>query len=126
VRPGAASRYLRTIVFASVALTASRAAAETVHRWAQYGPAGLEARAITDQPACPSIEVDGQAARMAVRAAPGEGFPVTVCALPVPAAKSVAVGGVPLAIPAGEPRRILVIGDTGCRLKGSYTNPPSE
>jgi hypothetical protein len=120
VPPSAAGRYLRTIVFASAALAASRAPAETVYRWAQYGPAGLEARALTDQPACPPIAVDGQAARMAVRAAPGDGFAVTVCALPVPAAKSVAIGGVPLAIPAAAPQRILVIGDTGCRLKGSY------
>jgi hypothetical protein len=39
VRPSAAGRYLRTIVFASVALAASRAPAETAYRWA-LEPAG--------------------------------------------------------------------------------------
>jgi hypothetical protein len=121
LRATATRRWLRAAVVAPCALAASSASAEIVYRWAQYGPAGLEARTVTDQPACPPAEVDGQPARMNVRAAPGEAFPVTVCALPVPAAATaVAIAGVPLAIPAAAPQRILVIGDTGCRLKGAY------
>src|SRR5262245_35938936 len=34
------------------------AAAET-YRWLQYGPGGLEARAVTDEAACPSAQIDG-------------------------------------------------------------------
>lgn len=100
------------------ALQPQLAAAETYH-WLQYGAAGLEVRAVTDQPACPPATVDGAPQAMAVRAAPGEHYPVTACALPLPAgAKSAAVSGVPVAIPDKEPTRIAVIGDTGCRLKG--------
>jgi hypothetical protein len=94
--------------------------AETYH-WVQYAPDGLEARAVTDQPACPAARVDGAAATMVVRAAPGEGYPTTVCSLHLPAATaSASVGDVPLALPVAEPKRIAVLGDTGCRLKGDY------
>jgi hypothetical protein len=100
------------------ALHAHSAAAETYH-WVQYGLAGLEVRAITDQPACPPATIDGAPQVMAVRAAPGDQYPVTACALPLPAgAKSAAVSGVPVALLGKEPTRIAVIGDTGCRLKG--------
>jgi hypothetical protein len=92
-----------------------------IFRWAQYGPAGLEARAITDGTGCPAASMNGQPATMTMRAAPGPQFPITVCALPIPSdTKSLAVDGVPLALPSAEPRRIVVMGDTGCRLKGSY------
>jgi hypothetical protein len=96
------------------------------------------ARAITTAPACPLIEIDGRAARMAVRAplapipprpqAPGaEGKPrlqpassaVQSCETPLPpGARSVTVAGQALPLPKPEPQRIVVIGDTGCRLKG--------
>jgi hypothetical protein len=92
-----------------------------IYRWLQYGPAGLEARATTDEAGCPSVSMDGQPATMAVRAAPGEQFAITVCTLSVPpGTQSLAIEGVPLPVPGGEPQRIVVIGDTGCRLKGSY------
>jgi len=94
--------------------------AET-YQWVQYAPDGIEARVVTDQPACPAARVDGAPATMVVRAAPGEGYPTTVCSLRLPAAAtSVAIGGIPLALPAPEPKRIAMLGDTGCRLKGDY------
>ena len=94
------------------------------------------ARAITTAPACPSIEIDGRATAMAVRsplsaiplrppagAAGGRpapaSSPVQSCEAALPAGvRSVAVGGHALPLPVAEPRRIVVIGDTGCRLKG--------
>lgn len=94
------------------------------------------ARAITTAPACPQIEIDGRAAAMNVRAplAPiplrplsGEaaGRPqapssaVQSCEAPLPAGvRSVTVAGRKLPLPVAEPQRIVVIGDTGCRLKG--------
>jgi hypothetical protein len=30
-------------------------------QWLQFGPSGLEARAITDEPACPPLQLDGAA-----------------------------------------------------------------
>jgi hypothetical protein len=120
------------IAFASALLlgfSASAAPAETFH-WLQYAPGGLEARAITDQAACPAAEIDGAAASMTVRAAPGGAYPVTVCALAVPAtAHTASIGGVPLALPTAQLRRIAVIGDTGCRMKDQYVqacNDPTQ
>jgi hypothetical protein len=94
------------------------------------------ARAITTSARCPRIEIDGRAAVMAVRAplspiplrpqsaeakdrpVPASA-PVQSCETPLPAgARSVAVAGHALPLPVAEPKRIVVIGDTGCRLKG--------
>ena len=92
-----------------------------VFRWVQYTQSGLEARAITDDPACPAAEIDGAATAMQVRARPVAGFPNTVCALAIAAvAKSVSVDGVAMALPAAPPKRLSVLGDTGCRLKGIF------
>lgn len=94
------------------------------------------ARAITTAATCPAITIDGRTAPMAVRAPYGAiplrdknhstGFhadavsnPVLACETPLPAGiKQVSVAGVPLPLPAAEVKRIVVIGDTGCRLKG--------
>jgi hypothetical protein len=47
-------------------------------------------------------------------------FPVLVCEKPIPAgARRAAVAGVALPLPKANPRRIVVLGDTGCRIKAS-------
>jgi hypothetical protein len=94
------------------------------------------ARAITTGPQCPRIEIDGRSAAMAVRAplAPiplrpaatedksrpvPTSAPVQSCETALPAgARRVVVDGQALPLPVAEPKRIVVIGDTGCRLKG--------
>jgi hypothetical protein len=93
------------------------------------------ARVVLDAAACPAITVDGDRHAMAVRAAPAtlprrpnatksdakpSAFPVLVCEAALPAgAASASVLGRALPLPRAEPRRIVVIGDTGCRLKKS-------
>jgi hypothetical protein len=92
--------------------------------WVELGPGGAAlARAITGAASCPPLTVDGQTRSMQVRAASdGAGFPVTVCEGAIRAgAYSASVAGQPLAVPIPSPQRILVIGDTGCRMKA-----PSE
>lgn len=95
--------------------------------WVQLVPGGgAEVRAVTPG-ACPRIEFGVATATlaMAVRSAPDQDFP-TVCSLVVPpGANSVRLtfsdGSIrTLVPPASDPRRILVLGDTGCRIKGSY------
>jgi hypothetical protein len=94
-----------------------------------------EARAIVAAgSACPSLVVDGRAQTMALRVAAGTApqrptvgqptkpaeFPVSVCAARLaPGARAVSVGGHALPMPHAEPQRIVVIGDTGCRISGS-------
>jgi hypothetical protein len=108
----------------------SLARAETFH-WLQLGPDGPEARAITDEQRCPPLQLDSAERGMTVRAAKSEQFLITVCSLPIPSeAHSVAIGGAPVALaPPSEVKRIAVIGDTGCRLKGGYIqlcNDPNQ
>ena len=107
----------------------------TRYAFVVLGEDGLAvARAITTAAACPAIELDGRAQRMAVRAPPGtrplrptvsapaaskpSAFPVLTCELAIPAGvRSATIDGRALPLPRGQPRVIVVIGDTGCRIK---------
>jgi len=104
--------------FFTLSLATSAQAKESYH-WVQYVPGGVEARAISDGAECPAAAIDGGAVKMTVRAEPGDNYPIRVCAMPIPStAKAATIEGQPLALPVAKPKRILVIGDTGCRLKG--------
>ena len=91
------------------------------------------ARAITSEASCPTIEFDGRAQPMDVRALPGvvperpkrfgsgsakpAAFPVLTCEKAIPRGVSrAAIDGRPLPLPKAEPQRIAILGDTGCRL----------
>ena len=92
------------------------------------------ARVITPQTSCPGMTVDGQSAAMAPRAPAGtvalrttispptdskpSTFDGLVCEATIPAtAKTAAVAGRNLPLPPAVIRRVVVIGDTGCRIK---------
>ncbi|MFG6468837.1 metallophosphoesterase family protein [Roseateles sp. BYS87W] len=104
--------------------------------WVQAvaGPA-WQIRALTDEARCPDVHADGQLLPMTERSAPGveppppgntqpertpSEFHLRACeaAWPVGAAQ-VQVGPVTLRAPRTTLRRIVVMGDTGCRLKAS-------
>ncbi len=89
-------------------------------RWLQLGPNGaLEARVATAGAQCPEIVLDGHANRMGVRAPATPEFPL-VCSASLPAqVRRVSIAGADLVLPIADPQRILVLGDTGCRIKGS-------
>ncbi len=115
-------RSFRRLALASLCLVLASGVAQArdLYRWVQYVPGGLEARAVTDDAACPMAAIDGTASRMNERSAPDEIFPVRGCSLPIPkGVKLVTVAGVPVALPKERPNRILIVGDTGCRLKGA-------
>ena len=84
--------------------------------WTQLGPGGtIIVRAVT-RGACPSGTVGGQSRIMAIRAPVTPSFPVTVCEIvlgPRPPAFTIASAPVP------RPtiQKIVVVGDTGCRIK---------
>lgn len=84
------------------------------------GPDHVVARVITTDATCPNITIDGNESVMLVRAAADNDFPVTVCdAAIAPDAKSASINGRALHLPKAKPQNIVVLGDTGCRLKGS-------
>lgn len=104
-----------SLLFCAVPVTAN--AADSA--WVQATVSGFEARLVTDAAACPLLRTDKGDVTMAVRAAAGASFPL-VCVAAVPAGTAQAdIGGAALPLPVSNPQRILVLGDTGCRIKGS-------
>ena len=100
------------------------------------GDGGPIARVVTAATACPVLTVDGHATPMTVRFAAAtvpqrptastpenskpSAFPVTTCDAPLPpTARRASIGGAPLPLPRRTVRRIVVIGDTGCRIKAA-------
>ncbi len=129
---------LVTLVAAATAAAAEAAAASPGPEAAYVvmGQGGAVARVITSATRCPALVADGRAIMMTVRAAAAtlpqrptasppalskpSDFPVTVCDAPVPAgARALSVAGKRLPVPKHRIRRIVVIGDTGCRLKAA-------
>jgi hypothetical protein len=111
------------------------AAGPQVYSWVVLGGGGqASARVITPDATCPNIIIDGKSYPMNVRVAAGteplrptasapadskpSAFPVTTCEYPIPAgaAQVIAVGR-SLPVPKAIPNRIVVLGDSGCRLK---------
>lgn len=120
------SRFALTVF---LALLPSIARADDA-RWVQFGPNGtLEARVATAGAQCPDIVLDGHASRMAMRATATPEFPL-VCSASLPAQlRHASIGGMDLTLPVADPQRILVLGDTGCRIKGSAVqscNDPAQ
>jgi hypothetical protein len=87
--------------------------------WVELTSAGAQIRAVFDDRSCPPATVDGRSMAMAERAGPQPGFEQRVCQLDLPhGARRASIAGVALPVPAGPPQRILIFGDTGCRVKG--------
>jgi hypothetical protein len=94
--------------------------------WVQLVPGGgAEVRTLvaTGETTCPTLVADGKDLALAVRTPGDTNFP-TVCSAAIPTgAKALALkrGGAatPVALPPADPQRILVLGDTGCRIKGT-------
>lgn len=79
-------------------------------------------RVITSAKTCPTATADGIALHLTIRQAASESFPVTTCqAIPPLTAKYIQVAGLALATKPAKLQRVIVIGDTGCRLKGPLT-----
>jgi len=87
--------------------------------WVQATASGFEARLVTDAARCPTLHTDKGDVVMTARAAATANFP-QVCAVAIPAGVVRAdIAGAALPLPVAKPERILVLGDTGCRIKGS-------
>ena len=87
--------------------------------WVQMTAGGAEVRLVTPAASCPPVRVDGVARPTLQRAGPGEAFPNRVCALRLhPDARRILVDGLALRTPRSRPERLVILGDSGCRLKG--------
>jgi hypothetical protein len=103
--------------------------------WVVLGEQGQAvARAVTTDISCPSLLQDGVAQRMNVRAkaetiaqrktvsisadSKASQFPVLTCeAILNSGVASASIEGIPLPLPKPSAQKIIVIGDTGCRMK---------
>ena len=87
--------------------------------WVQMVQGGAEVRAVSADSHCPALAFDGEPVAMTLRIAADDAFPA-VCQASVPkVARHATLDGTPLALPLRrEVRRIVVFGDTGCRIKG--------
>lgn len=97
-------------------------AADLPDPWVQFDNEGrLSVRAIVAPGAeCPKLVADGKPVMGSVRSTPNEAYPIQVCAGVVPAVtKKLTVAGLPAPVLPRQVNRIVVVGDTGCRLKGS-------
>ena len=88
--------------------------------WVEVGEGGRAlARVVMQSEDCPSLQIDGVSRAMLVRRpVPAEFRPA--CELEIPAnAKSARLNGQELALPHADPARVVVFGDTGCRIQGA-------
>lgn len=70
--------------------------------------------------ACPVVVADGKTIEARQRGAADGAFPITVCSATVPlATKQLTVGGTAVPPLPAAVNRIIVFGDTGCRIEGS-------
>jgi hypothetical protein len=117
---------LATIAILPCLAPLQRAEAKILVQWVQLGADGnASVRTISDD-ACPSVTFDSATVAMTVRSGPGQKlagvkpaqFPMRGCEAAVPAGASAAIlDGKPLPLAKADPQRIVMFGDTGCRLK---------
>jgi hypothetical protein len=128
-------------LFAALVLIATLARGQMLTPvWIELGENGQAlARVVVNAPGdCPAVEIGGLTHRMELRAPVPSGFKpacelaiqATATAASVTAASATASGsGQALALPRPNPRRVVVFGDTGCRIKPPRVqacNDPAE
>ena len=96
---------------------AAPARAEILFRWTQYAASGLQMRAAVNDARCPAGEIDGKPIQLRERAGSAPGYPLRFCSAPLPAgARTASIASQTMPLPVAQPKRILLIGDTGCRI----------
>ncbi len=121
-------------VLVSIALGLASGAKAADRTWVEMAPGGSVVRLITDAAACPSLVVDGRTAGMDERVSPATlparinnakvdaplSFPGRVCERALSRqTRRAAYQGHLLPLPRARIDRIVVMGDTGCRLKAA-------
>jgi len=101
-----------------VAVAAHAQPNEILARWVQMAPGGVaEARVAIRDNVCPTAVVDDKIVATQLRAGSDDKFPVRLCAISFPlTVRSVSIMGQAVPVPKVAPKRIIVFGDTGCRV----------
>lgn len=126
------NRFAGLLLAAAVPLAGAQSLdTDVVSAWVQWnGSKSMQVRAITRADHCPVLQVGGVTQDMAVRVLPSDAtsrdgkankraFPVRVCEAPVPADAALSLAGLPLPAVPKQVNKIVVIGDTGCRMKAA-------
>lgn len=97
-----------------------------ISSWVQAGPKGTTiARVITQKDRCPDISLNGVNTQMTERQAPSDDFPVLVCEITIAEdIVSASISHRVLKLPKTNPKRIVILGDSGCRLETG--DPPQS
>jgi len=117
--------FLVCVSLLATPLLAKKGAVNAGPIWIELGPNGqIIARNISPNTTCPQISIDGTLSNMTVRAPQTlPAFPVMACEAVIPAsATSVSILGQKLVLPVAKPQRLIIIGDTGCRIKEEQKN----
>ncbi len=110
---------LRFAILAALGALATSAAARAAPAaaWVQMSGAEAQVRAVAAGAACPTLSVDGKTRAMRLRAGPDDAFDNRICEAELPLkAKRVSVAGQGLPTPKARPNRIVILGDSGCRI----------
>jgi predicted phosphodiesterase len=95
--------------------------------WIAMGPdSTVVVRHLTREPACPVLKADGKEIPLQARIGHDDRpeFEIRICEATVPrSTRSAEIEGNVLALPKTAPSRIVIIGDTGCRVKTKKGNP---
>jgi len=86
--------------------------------WVEMTGQGAELRAAAVDGHCPAARIDGVPAVMSLRAGASADFPAICVLAAPPTAHSIGTADHPVSLLQGAPGRIVVIGDTGCRIHG--------
>ena len=113
-------------LLASLTVAAPAGAATLTHLvagpWVELGTNNdLQVRVVVPSgvATCPVMAADGKTIEARQRGAADGDFPVTVCSATAPlATKTLTVGGDPVPTVPAAINRIVVLGDTGCRIEG--------
>jgi hypothetical protein len=99
--------------------TARRGDPNLLASWVQAAPAGrYSVRAVTKAATCPALMVDGKNVNMGTRGPATPDFPNLVCEADIGAGvKTIQVAGGDLPAPKPKVNRLVVMGDSGCRIK---------
>ena len=114
----------RRLVVLSLLIAPTARAADLPGPWVELASdGGLDVRSIiAPGMACPKVVGDGTVLASKPRGKPDGDYPVQVCIAHATAAtRTITVDGLPVPALPNEIKQIVVIGDTGCRLKGIFT-----